>query len=182
MGKSNISQCRHVGVGRRGLDMILWKVFSFAVIFSRIWRNSSCFPWSPLDPLVGTPRRLVWNLVWHWNGKRRLILELRFRWRMRSNLINQTKHRQPYLFRFAWEKKKQTKHSNTTQTNIAVYVCTPALNTFVTLLALSGSSVHASVCPWVPHSARCARLARRSRDDQKTLSIHFPERPFCLNF
>ena len=102
------------------------------------------------------------NLVWHWNGKRRLILELRFRWRMRSNLINQTKHRQPYLFRFAWEKKKQTKHSNTTQTNIAVYVCTPALNTFVTLHALSGSSVHANVCPWVPHSARFARLARRS--------------------
>ena len=122
------------------------------------------------------------NLVWHWNGKRRLILEFRFRWRMHTNLINQTKHRQPYLFKFTWEKKKQTKHSNTTQTNIAVYICPPALNTFVTLLALSGSSVHASVCPWVPHSARCARLARRSRDDQKTLSIHFPERPFCLNF
>ena len=102
------------------------------------------------------------NLVWHWNGKRRLILEFRFRWRMHTNLINQTKHRQPYLFKFTWEKKKQTKHSNTTQTNIAVYSCPPALNTFVTLHALSGSSVHANVCPWVPHSARFARLARRS--------------------
>ena len=102
------------------------------------------------------------NLVWHWNGKRRLNLEFRFRWRMHTNLINQTKHRQPYLFKFTWEKKKQTKHSNTTQTNIAVYSCPPALNTFVTLHALSGSSVHANVCPWVPHSARFARLARRS--------------------
>ena len=78
------------------------------------------------------------------------------------------KHRQPYLFKFTWEKKKQTKHSNTTQTNIAVYICPPALNTFVTLHALSGSSVHANVCPWVPHSARFARLARRW--------------PFCFNF
>ena len=123
------------------------------------------------------------NLVWHWNGKRRLILEFRFRWRMHTNLINQTKHRQPYLFKFkfTWEKKKQTKHSNTTQTNIAVYSCPPALNTFVTLHALSGSSVHANVCPWVPHSARFARLARRSRDDQKTFCIHFPERLFSSN-
>ena len=57
-------------------------------------------------------------------------------------------------------KGKQTKQSNQTQIHISVYICPSTLNTFVPLLAFSGSSMHVSVCLWVPQSARFARLAR----------------------
>ena len=57
------------------------------------------------------------NLVWHWNGKRRLIVEFRFHWRKRNSQANQTKHGQTYPFIVAQKKGKQTKQSNQTWTN-----------------------------------------------------------------
>ena len=60
------------------------------------------------------------NLVWHWNGKRRLIVELRFHWKSWSKPNNQTKHRQTCLSKFADDEGKT---NQTIKPNADTHIC-----------------------------------------------------------